>query len=237
MPLRSLDISIISANNLETVSPDAELFVTASLISGFGYQSQTFNTSSTLAVNNFAGSTAEWNFPLSFEIDDQLDQAELQLNLFQISLDLHYSLHLQTIGEATVPIRRLLESDSNSGLFVDYPICDDCGTTVGEFEFSFILSDGEEGEELPNQAPRPLPRRIGGFLVPSRWVVVLILMLMSGQVQEILAKIWDLVIDAISLVIAGFVFVGFLAFLPDMLKWIYVYGLNKMECAPEGPGI
>lgn len=153
METRSLEVSIISARDLQDVNlvSKMDVYAVATLL-GDSRTKQTIKTS----IDREGGRNPTWNFPIRFTIDSRA--AKQNRLVLEIKLRCSRALGDKDIGEVNIPVKELLDSAHGNGQslqYISYQVRKPSGRPKGELNISYKFGDTVVG---PSVAAAPPPK-------------------------------------------------------------------------------
>ncbi|KAK8511314.1 hypothetical protein V6N13_013732 [Hibiscus sabdariffa] len=137
MAYRTLEINVISAKGLKNVNlfDKMDVFCIVSLKGGPAKEKVR------TPVDKDCGKNPNWNFPVTFAIDESLAQKN-KLNV-KFKIVCERILGDKELGKVRVPVKELLDSPGEGGSmkFVNFQVQKPSGRTEGSLDFSYRFGD------------------------------------------------------------------------------------------------
>ncbi|KAH0783016.1 hypothetical protein AABB24_001816 [Solanum stoloniferum] len=136
MELRPLDIKVISADGIKNVNTFSKMDVyTEVYISSYASKASKQKT----FVDKNSGTNPKWNHSMKFTLDESsLTKSGIYL-VFRLKSD--RTLGDKDIGEVSVPIHDLFNSNGTMERFVEYPVITESGKPKGTLKFSYKFGE------------------------------------------------------------------------------------------------
>lgn len=136
MELRPLDIKVISADGIKNVNTfskmDVYTQVSISSYASNAHKQKTF-------VDKNSGTNPKWNHSMKFTLDESsLTKPGVYL-VFRLKSE--RTLGDKEIGEVSVPIHDLFNSNGTAERFVEYPVITESGKPKGTLKFSYKFGE------------------------------------------------------------------------------------------------
>uniref|UniRef100_A0A5B6YU67 C2 domain-containing protein n=1 Tax=Davidia involucrata TaxID=16924 RepID=A0A5B6YU67_DAVIN len=165
MEYRPLDITVISADDLKNVNifTMMDVYVVVSLSMTATTTATDSKTKRKTHIDKDGGSSPRWNHRMKFSIEESTIAQQPNLSLlFQLMSDRFFGD--RDIGQVSVPIRELLDSnssaaaavDNNSERVVDYQVRTPSGKPKGTLKFSYKFGEKFTAQLAAKKADEPV---------------------------------------------------------------------------------
>ncbi|TMW97411.1 hypothetical protein EJD97_005580 [Solanum chilense] len=136
MELRPLDIKVISADGIKYVNTFSKMDVyTEVYISSYASKASKQKT----FVDKNSGSNPKWNHSMKFTLDESFLTKSGTYLVFRLKSD--RTLGDKDIGEVSVPVHDLFNSNGTVERIVEYPVITESGKPKGTLKFSYKFGE------------------------------------------------------------------------------------------------